>query len=129
MRKQILFSLTAFGFVCLLGTAPAAAQAKLTATIPFTFETGGFEYSEGKYAVEHLNNNMVMKITNLTNGRAAMVLVPVVSGKPADGVSKLVFSQSTGHMKLNEIWFAGYPGMLTNSGAREASAKVVVVMK
>ena len=119
----------ALGFAALLGSTPAAAQAKQTATIPFSFEAGGVEYPEGQYAVERMPNNHIIKLTNLTNRRAVLVGMPVLSGKDNLGWSKLVFSQLGDRMKLNEIWFPGYPGMLTGTVNKEVSARVAVSLK
>ena len=129
MKNQVLTSMIALGFAALLGSTPAAAQARQTATIPFSFEAGGVEYSEGQYAVERMTNNSVIKLTNLINGRSAMVFAPVQSGKDNRGWSKLVFSQLGDRMKLNEVWFQGYPGMLTGTSNKEVSARVVVGLK
>ena len=129
MKNQVLKSMIAFGFAALLGTTPAAAQAKQTATIPFSFEASGVEYSEGNYAVAILNTTKVIRLTNLTNGRSAFVNAPVLTGAANHGTSKLVFGRSGDGMKLNEVWFNGYPGMLTSRASKEVSAKVVVNLK
>ncbi len=119
----------ALGFAALLGSTPAAAQARQTATIPFSFEAGGVEYPEGQYAVERMPISHIVKLTNLTNRRAVLVGLPVQSGKDNPGWSKLVFSQLGDHMKLNEIWFPGYAGMLTGTAKKEVSARVAVSLK
>ena len=129
MKNQVLTSMIAFGFAALLGTTPAAAQPRQTANIPFSFEAGGVQYPEGSYMVERMNTSPIIKLTNVTNGRAAVVGAPVLSGKPGNGASKLIFSQTGDHIKLSEVWFSGYPGMLTNTRDKEVSAKVVVNLK
>ena len=129
MKNLILSKIIAIGFAALIGNAPAFAQAKQTATIPFSFEAGGVEYPEGTYAVSRSSFNKMVVLTNLSTGRSAFVGAPVVSGKADHRASKLVFNASGDHMKLNEVWFYGYPGMLTAQASKEESAKVVVGMK
>ena len=129
MKNRILSNLIAIGFAALIGNAPASAQTRQTATIPFSFEAGGVEYPEGAYAVTRSTLNGIIVLANLSNGRAAFVRTPVLSGKADHGMSKLVFNSSGDRMKLNEVWFSGYPGMLTAQANKEVSAKVVVGMK
>ena len=129
MKNQVLTSLIAFGFAALLGSIPAAAQAKQSATIPFSFQAGGVEYPEGNYKLERLTGLHVIKFTNVTNGRSAMVNAPIQTGLANHGSGKLVFSPNGDGMKLSEIWFEGYPGMLTVRSRNEASAKVAVSLK
>ena len=130
MKNQALTALIALGFGALLGTAPANAQARQTATIPFTFEAGGVEYSEGTYAIERLSpTSKVVKIMNLTNRRSALVSAPVSSGADNGRDSKLVFRHAGDHLQLGEVWFAGYPGMLTTTSGKDVSAKVAVYLK
>ena len=129
MTNRVLKSMIAFGFAALLGSIPAAAQAKQTATIPFSFEAGGVEYPEGNYAVACLTASHMIRLTNLTNGRSAFVMAPILSGKADYTSSKLVFSPSGDRFKLAEVWFNGYPGMLTAPPAKEVSAKVVINLK
>ena len=129
MKNQVLTSMITLGFAALLGTTPAAAQARQTATIPFSFEAGGVEYSEGAYALESINSARVIRLTNLTNGRSAFVAAPILSGAANKGNPKLVFNPSGDRMKLAEVWFDGYPGMLTTRPSKEVSAKVIVTLK
>ena len=129
MKNHVLKSMIALGFAALLGTTPAAAQTRQTATIPFSFEANGVEYSEGNYAVAVMNATRVIRLTNLTNGRSAFVSAPVLTGMSNHGTSKLVFGHSGDGMKLTEVWFNGYPGMLTAPASKEVSAKVVVTLK
>ena len=129
MKNQVLKSMIAFGFAALLGSTPAAAQTRQTATIPFSFEAGGVEYPEGNYAVAPVSTIKVIKLTNLTNGRSVFVGAPILTGTANHGTPKLVFNPNGDRMKLSEVWFDGYPGMLTSPVAREVSAKVVVSLK
>ena len=129
MKNQIVSSMIAIGFVALSGTTPAAAQARQKATIPFAFEASGVEYPEGEYTLERLTARGVIKITNVANRHAALIAVPIQSGKPIGSDGKLVFDRSADRLRLNEVWFAGYPGMLTISRAKEVSARVVVNLK
>jgi len=130
MKNQILNSLMAAGFVALLGTTSVAAQPRQTATVPFTFEAGGRTYSDGTYNVERVGTTSNIRIVNIRNGQAAMVNVPVPTGTPGQGAGpKLVFRQSGERMSLGEVWFAGYPGMMTLKNAKDLSAKVVVGLK
>ncbi len=130
MKNSALTAMLTLGFAALLGTAPANAQVRQIATIPFSFEAGGVEYSEGIYSIERLSQPAkVVKIMNLTNGRAVVINAPVSSGADTRTASKLVFRQTGDRMKLGEIWFAGYPGMLTLNVNKDVSAKVVVPLK
>ena len=117
----------AFGFAALLGTTPAAAQARQSADIPFSFVAGGVEYSEGSYTVERLANTVV-KLTNMTNGKMSLILAPVPSG-PEDHEAKLTFLRTADGMRLREIKFSGYTAMVTGVSSKETSAKVVVGLK
>ena len=128
MKNAVFTSILAAGFAALLFNTPAAAQTKQQATIPFTFEAGGVEYPEGHYSVEHLGNTRVIRIMNLTNGRAALVNAPVLSGLRNSGGPKLVFNQTGDRMQLSEVWFSDLPGMLTIR-SKEVSAKVAVALK
>ena len=130
MKNRILSNIAAIGFAAIIGSTPAAAQIKQTATIPFSFEAGGVEYPEGTYSVAASTFNRMVMLTNLSNGRSAFVGTPITSGAANRGTSKLVFNASGDRPKLSEVWFYGSPGMLTSpAAAREVSAKVVVGLK
>ena len=129
MKNQVLTSLIAFGFAALLGSVPAAAQVSQNANIPFAFQAGGVEYPEGSYNVQRLSALHIVKLTNLTSGRAVMVSAPVPTGTASHGTAKLVFSPNGESMRLSEVWFPGYTGMLTPRTGNDASAKVAVSLK
>jgi hypothetical protein len=128
MKNQVLMSLIAAGFAAVLGTTPAAAQTRQTATIPFAFEAGGAEYSQGDYVIERISEIKAVKITNLTTHKSGLVMAPILSGTK-DGASKLVFRQVGDRLTLGEVWFLGLPGMETMSRRKDVSAKVVVGLK
>ena len=129
MKNQLLTSLIAFGFAALLGSIPAAAQTIQSASIPFAFQVGGTEYPDGNYAVEQLTALRVVKLTNIATGRTIIVNTPVLIGDSRHITAKLVFSQNGEGMRLSEVWFPGYPGMLASRSGKESSAKVAVGLK
>ncbi len=130
MKKQVVTLTMAFGLTALVGMNTATAQARQTAAISFSFEAGGVAYPEGTYRVERLTTTPnLVKLTNETNGHAAVVSAPVISGKAADSRSVLVFSQNGERMKLAEVKFSGYSALLMTISNRDVSARVVVGLK
>ena len=131
MKNRVLSNILAIGFSALIANTSAfAQQARQTATIPFSFEAGGVEYPEGDYMVARSTTNKVIVLTNLSSGRSTFVGAPILTGKADHGTSKLVFSHGADmHMRLNEVWFSGHPGMRTSPASKEVSARVEVGLK
>ncbi len=96
--------------------------------MPFPFEANGVAYPEGEYEVQ-LYATKLVKLTNITTLRSAVVNAPIVSGSKPPEKPELIFTRSgnTG-MRLSEIWLQGYPGLVTVSKAKEASARVAVAI-
>ncbi|HEY3744253.1 MAG TPA: hypothetical protein VGL53_30630 [Bryobacteraceae bacterium] len=130
MKHQVLSSLIAFGFAALASTAPAMAQARQTATIPFAFVANGVQCPQGEYEVQRIPDHpSVIQLTNRENGHSTLVPTPILSGAANTSGAKLVFTAQGDGVRLSEVWFDGYPGMLTSSNRKDLLAKVVIKAK
>jgi len=123
MRKKMLLTLAMLGAVALVAVAPAFAQDRVEATIPFAFNVGSTTLPAGHYEVRPaLANSLV--IQNGATNQAAMALTTTDSPKKIQGDAVLVFHKYGDTCFLSAIQ-AGKDRRALNASKteREAAAK------
>jgi hypothetical protein len=82
----------------------------LRANVPFTFEAGETVMPAGSYIVErHVLPNHVV-IRNLHTGASVMMLVSPAPGYGPSQKAKLIFSNTSGRRRLEQVWSADFHG-------------------
>jgi hypothetical protein len=90
MRKKTLLNLAVLSAMALVAVAPAFAQDRLEAKIPFAFKVGSKTLPSGDYEVRKVYVNTLV-IQNAATHEAAMSITSADSPKEISGEGVLVF--------------------------------------
>jgi hypothetical protein len=102
MRKKTLLSLATLSAMALIAVAPAFAQDRVEAKIPFAFNVGSKSLPAGDYEVRKALGN-ALAIQNSATRDAAMALTMAAPPKEISSEAVLVFHKYGNRCFLSEV--------------------------
>jgi hypothetical protein len=101
--RSILFAVT----VLLVASAAQAQQTSVRAKVPFDFVVGDQAYPAGEYSLKSSPNGIPIRVDNLQESAAGLILSQTCTAGEAAGSTKLVFHRLGDHYFLYQIWQEG----------------------
>ena len=92
MNRKAFLTLATLGALVAIGVAPAAAQDKIEAKIPFAFNVGAKALPAGDYELQRLNSD-TMVIREVGTREVRMVLTDATEPRDTGGEAVLVFNR------------------------------------
>jgi hypothetical protein len=127
MKNKPLLTLAMLSAVALTTVAPAFAQDKVQANIPFTFNMGSKSFPAGDYNLQWLGTNSLV-ITNAATSQSARALTMTAPPKQLPAEALLVFRQYGSTRFLCEIQTTDSQRTISVSKAeREFAAKTAEI--